>query len=331
MPRTRLEFDIALSFAGEDRKYVEQVANRLQRMDLRVFYDKYESTNLWGKNLYEHLTTVYSDRARFVVLFISKHYSAKLWTNHERKSAQERAFRERKEYILPVRFDSTRVPGLVGTVGYINLDGVSPAQLAKMIKTKVGHIARPAFWPERPDKLYRKLAARNLKQCEQVDEVALSLFDALKLMTPWERRVIHLAARHGCTSHLPRCSHIEVEYLARLARSSPDEILSTFARLDCLGITSRVSQEELHEVGQLGPAGRLLEWSFRPRLSRRKYGMDVVLSVIDIIHEHLCPSCAPRAFKIMDFSILSGLTGLSERYQTSPQVRHRTKEQKINS
>jgi hypothetical protein len=141
---------------------------------------------------------VYSDRARFVVLFISKHYSAKLWTNHERRSAQARAFRESKEYILPARLDTTRVPGLVGTVGHINLDGVSPAQLAKMIKTKVGHNAHPAFWPNRPDKLYRKLGAKNPKQCEQVDEVALSLFDALKLMTTWERRLIHLAARHGC-------------------------------------------------------------------------------------------------------------------------------------
>ena len=119
MTKPRLEFDVALSFAGEDRKYVERVANRLRTMELRVFYDKYESTDLWGKNLYDHLHTVYSARARFVVLFISKHYSAKLWPNHERQSAQERAFRERKEYILPVRFDTTRLPGLIGTVGYM--------------------------------------------------------------------------------------------------------------------------------------------------------------------------------------------------------------------
>jgi hypothetical protein len=49
MPKTKFEFDIALSFAGEDRKYVEQVATRLQRMDLRVFYDEHESTNLWAR------------------------------------------------------------------------------------------------------------------------------------------------------------------------------------------------------------------------------------------------------------------------------------------
>ena len=30
-------------------------------------------------------------------MFLSKEYANKLWTNHERKSAQERAFKEKKE------------------------------------------------------------------------------------------------------------------------------------------------------------------------------------------------------------------------------------------
>ena len=36
-------FDIALSFAGEDRQYVEEVAKVLRAMGFRVFYDKYET------------------------------------------------------------------------------------------------------------------------------------------------------------------------------------------------------------------------------------------------------------------------------------------------
>ena len=52
------QFDVALSFAGEDRKYVEKVADMLRRMDIKVFYDKYEAETLWGKNLYYHLADV---------------------------------------------------------------------------------------------------------------------------------------------------------------------------------------------------------------------------------------------------------------------------------
>jgi hypothetical protein len=50
------EFDIALSlsFAGENRAYVADIAERLRSRDIRVFYDQYEQTTLWGKNLIEN-------------------------------------------------------------------------------------------------------------------------------------------------------------------------------------------------------------------------------------------------------------------------------------
>ena len=41
-----------------------------------------------GKNLYTHLSDVYENKALFTVMFISEHYKDKVWTNHERESAQ---------------------------------------------------------------------------------------------------------------------------------------------------------------------------------------------------------------------------------------------------
>lgn len=43
----KMEYDIALSFAGEDRSYVEVVANLLLKKKVRVFYDNFETSNLW--------------------------------------------------------------------------------------------------------------------------------------------------------------------------------------------------------------------------------------------------------------------------------------------
>ena len=48
------DFHVALSFAGEDRRYVERVANALREMGLRVFYDKHEVASLWGRT-YTHI------------------------------------------------------------------------------------------------------------------------------------------------------------------------------------------------------------------------------------------------------------------------------------
>lgn len=131
------EYDVALSFAGEDRSYVERVAKCLRQQGIKVFYDHFEESTLWGKNLYTHLSTIYKDKANYTVIFISKHYAQKLWTNHERESAQARAFTENKEYILPARFDATEIPGILNTVGYIDLNKRSPESFGSLIYYKI--------------------------------------------------------------------------------------------------------------------------------------------------------------------------------------------------
>jgi TIR domain len=137
MKNQNFDYDVALSFAGEDREYVEQVATILKASDVRVFYDSFEETKLWGKDLYEYLDEIYKKKAKYCIIFISKYYAEKLWTTHERKSAQERAFSESEEYILPARFDSTNIPGIRSTVGYINLIKYSPKQFCELIRQKL--------------------------------------------------------------------------------------------------------------------------------------------------------------------------------------------------
>lgn len=131
-------YHVALSFAGEDRAYVEKVAMRLQTEGVDVFYDKFEEADLWGKDLYTHLSNVYQKMALFTVMFVSDAYRTKLWTNHERKSAQARAFTASSDYILPAFFDeSIEVPGLLKTTGHISLVSKTPEQLADLIVQKL--------------------------------------------------------------------------------------------------------------------------------------------------------------------------------------------------
>lgn len=136
------DYDIALSFARENREYVRKVAELLVFYNVKVFYDEFEEANLWGKNLYDYLHDIYKNKAKFTIIFISKSYAEKVWTNHERKSAQERAFVESREYILPARFDETEIPGLPSTVSYIDLNAKMPEQLAKIILKKINLINR---------------------------------------------------------------------------------------------------------------------------------------------------------------------------------------------
>lgn len=132
-----VKYEIVLSFAGENRAYVEQVAAYLRAHEVKFFYDRYEEATLWGKDLAEHLDTVYRS-ARFCVIFVSKHYADKLWPNHERKAALARAVQEREEYILPVRFDSTELPGIRPTLGYLDLSHKTAEEVGALILKKLG-------------------------------------------------------------------------------------------------------------------------------------------------------------------------------------------------
>jgi hypothetical protein len=132
-------YEVVLSFAGEDRVYVDQVAKILRENDIALFYDNYEEVTLWGKNLTEHLYKVYSSSARYCVMFISQHYAEKVWPTHERRSAFEKAINSKEEYILPARFDDTEIPGLNKHISYIDLQKKTPKEFAALIIQKLGH------------------------------------------------------------------------------------------------------------------------------------------------------------------------------------------------
>ncbi len=132
------EFDVAISFAGEDREYAEALAETLRYHQLNVFYDNFEKPTLWGKNLYSFLSDVYENKAHYCVMFLSQHYAAKLWTNHERQAAQARAFKEIEEYILPIRLDDAEIPGILPTIAYLRMPPETIDSLADIILTKLG-------------------------------------------------------------------------------------------------------------------------------------------------------------------------------------------------
>lgn len=137
MASGEFEYDVAVSFAGEDRSVVLQFAEILKAHGLKVFYDNWEQANLWGRDLYQHLDEVYSKKARFCVMFLSAHYAAKAWTNHELKSAQARAFQENDEYILPLRLDDTVIPGIRPTLGYLDLRKIKVEDAAQLAIQKI--------------------------------------------------------------------------------------------------------------------------------------------------------------------------------------------------
>ena len=112
------EFDVAVSFAGEDRELVEEIVSRLKGAGIHVFFDTDYQADMWGEDLVEYLDQVYRVKVRYTIMFISRFYAEKMWTRHERRSALARALEQRSAYILPVRLDSTALDGLRPTMRF---------------------------------------------------------------------------------------------------------------------------------------------------------------------------------------------------------------------
>ena len=128
-------YDVVLSFAGEDREYVEECADILTALGIKVFYDSYEQDVLWGKDLYTFLADIYSNKARYAIVFVSQHYVKKCWTKHEFKFINERLFNSETEYLLPVFLDDTNLCGIPETQGY--LTNKTPYEVAVMFAKKI--------------------------------------------------------------------------------------------------------------------------------------------------------------------------------------------------
>lgn len=134
----RFDFDVAISFAGAERSYAEELASLVREADFEVFYDNFYPEQLWGKDLVVFFDEIYRKRSRYCVIFVSQEYADRMWTNHERKSAQARALEEKgNEYILPIRIDDSELPGLPPTVGYLKLSEYGIAKIADTLITKL--------------------------------------------------------------------------------------------------------------------------------------------------------------------------------------------------
>lgn len=132
------QYDVAISFAGTERPYAERLAEIVRDVGFRVFYDDFYPDQLWGKDLIVFFDDIYRKQAHYCVVFVSSEYCTRMWTNHERRSAQARMLEARgREYILPIRVDDSELPGMPPTVGYLALGQYNVEQIAALLIKKL--------------------------------------------------------------------------------------------------------------------------------------------------------------------------------------------------
>lgn len=320
MSGSDFRYDVGLSFAGEQRAYVNQVAAELRSRGVRVFYDDYEKAKLWGKNLYAHLHEVYTHRCRYCMLFVSRDYAGKVWTNHERESAQARALETKGEYILPVRFDDTPIPGLAKTVTYIDGTQVSPADLAGLAAEKLAGEPRNNYLPPVPDRLYERLGIENDAEAQQAARAQAHRFlEVLLRMTAEERSAIVCFMRFACSHRTPGNIHINVDLLHRYTDKSVAELQRLLGGVRSLGFECQVREEACEEMERGSALGYThmfdLDWSSLTEYDEGYSALVVACEMIDGVVEDRCRECGTELLDHLDFSPLASATSPEEPHE----------------
>ncbi len=313
MSSSEYEYDVGLSFAGEQREYVDRVANELSSLGIRVFFDDYERADLWGKDLYVHLDNIYQYRCRYCILFVSKDYARKVWPNAERQSAQARAVKEKQEYILPVRFDNTPVPGLRDTIHYIDGVRTPPCELADLARQKLGMPLQQDYMPPVLDRLFVRLEIADDEEAQRsARKTAWSFLSSLRKMTSNERNVILTVFRCGCPDALPENVHIDIDLMRRETGESVESIKEILGGVSSLGFTCSIRYstdgDSCVEGVVLGDSYMVdLTWVDRSVDADWYYPeMLVAYEMVQGVTEYYCEQHGIEALERLDFSQLGG-------------------------
>jgi hypothetical protein len=300
----------------------------LDKMSIKVFYDKHETITLWGKDLFEYLQDVYKNKANYTIIFCSKNYAKKLWTNHEKRAAQARAFESNREYILPARFDNTEIPGILSTTGYVNLNEYTPEEFAELIKKKVGPIRRYNYFPKTLDLLYKKIHVQGKKSKELALLKTYSFFRSMSLMTEDERIFFTKIVLHSCPCGRPNEIHQELGYLERILELNSNEIKQKLGRISSLDFEIIIEKSKPRPYHIVHPETEKIIIKFSVPYLTKKVELrdgaaiikatkivnatDVIYEIIEIIFSRCCINCAWNSIKDVDFSSLSSLEGFDD-------------------
>ena len=125
-------FKVALSFPGEHRDFVLAVAQSLadKLLKEKVFYDEWYEVELLGAGGDLKLLEMY-EQADLVVPFFSEHYD-KPWCSLEWETVRG-ILLNRRDAVVPVHLDDTKIPGWSVVNFGINLKGRTPKEIAEII------------------------------------------------------------------------------------------------------------------------------------------------------------------------------------------------------
>jgi hypothetical protein len=139
------DFEVALSFAGENRALARFISESLTTLDVSNFYDEMFESNFLGTAWSSQFKDIFSRKSKYVVVILDKHHLEKIWPTFEREHFSPRV---ESHSVIPIFLDDTKFVGISSDIVGIRFE----------------------FNPENPDDEWQKRAT---------DQIVLKLIDKL--------------------------------------------------------------------------------------------------------------------------------------------------------
>lgn len=103
------EYEVAISFAGENRLLARHIANQLEGLDVPVFFDEMFETNFLGQAWTKVFREIFAEKSRFVLCLLDSFHADKIWPTFEREHFAPRVT---DASVVPVYLDDTKFVGI---------------------------------------------------------------------------------------------------------------------------------------------------------------------------------------------------------------------------
>jgi hypothetical protein len=103
------EWDVAISFAGENRELAAYISNQLEILDIHVFFDKLYEDNYLGQAWGAKFKSIFADQSGLVICLLDQNHERKIWPTFERDCFTPRVAAGE---VIPIFLDDTVFPGI---------------------------------------------------------------------------------------------------------------------------------------------------------------------------------------------------------------------------
>lgn len=121
------KYDLALSYASEQKDYVSSVYKLLKRKGLSVYFAPAYQEELTGIDMTEEFYSIFHDQCLFIAAFVSNEYLQKKRPMAEAAIGQMRSREEGRNCLIPVYWGDARLPDFDPDINFLSAD--KPAEM----------------------------------------------------------------------------------------------------------------------------------------------------------------------------------------------------------